>query len=113
MSMRKRFGTSGFLLLVGLCVVGICDVAGAQDRWPPWQSYGEAERAARAKQKRNAVPKQSEIDALNASIAKLRQAGKTDDAIATAKRALSLTEQRHGRNQRRHRSNLSRRWPSS
>ncbi len=98
MSTRQHFGATGFLLLVGLLVVGVCDVAGAQTRWPPWQSYGEAEKAARAKQKRHAVPKQSEIDALNARVATLRQAGKTDEAIAVAKRALSLTERRHGRN---------------
>ena len=98
MGTRQPLGLVGFLLLVVLLAVGVCDVAGAQTRWPPWQSYGEAEKGARAKQKRHAVPKESEIDALNKKVEQLSQAGKQAEAIAAAKRALSLTERRHGHN---------------
>jgi esterase/lipase superfamily enzyme/tetratricopeptide (TPR) repeat protein len=97
--MRQPWGAAGFSLLAALLIVLLCDVASAQSRWPPWQSYGEAERVAQEKRKRQqaAIPQQSEIDALNALVAKLRQAGKTDAAIAVAKRALALTERRYGR----------------
>ncbi len=98
MGTRHPLGAAGFVLLAALLAAFVCDVAGAQTRWPPWQSYGEAERAAREKQKRRAIPKQSQIDALNAQVAQLRQAGKTDEAIAVAKQALNLTQRRHGRN---------------
>jgi esterase/lipase superfamily enzyme/tetratricopeptide (TPR) repeat protein len=93
---RQPFAAVGFVLVLLFAAVG-GDGASAQDRWPPWQSYGEAEQAQRPKQKRIAVPKQSEIDALNKRVADLREAGKTEEAIAAAKRALALTEQRYGR----------------
>jgi len=87
-----------FLLLV--LVLSICaqEVAQAQTRWPPWQSYGEAERAARAKKKlkRPATPQQSQIDALNKKVEELRQAGKHAEATAAAQTALRLTERRYG-----------------
>jgi esterase/lipase superfamily enzyme len=93
---RQPFAAVGFVLVLLFAAVG-GDGASAQDRWPPWQSYGEAEQAQRPKQKRTAVPKPSEIDALNKRVADLREAGKTEEAIAAAKRALALTEQRYGR----------------
>jgi esterase/lipase superfamily enzyme len=96
--MRQPLGTAGFFLFAVLLAAFVCGKADAQDRWPPWQSYSQAEKAARAKAKRRAVPKQSQINALNAQAAKLRQAGKIDKAIVVAKRALNLTQRRHGRN---------------
>ena len=71
--------------------------AQAIDRWPPWQSYGEAEQAARDRAKRR-VPRKSEIDALNARAEKLQGAGDSAKAIPVAQRALSLTMRRYGRN---------------
>jgi esterase/lipase superfamily enzyme len=95
---RQPFGTPGLFLLAVLLAVVMCDAAGAQSRWPPWQSYGEAERTAHAKQKRQATPKQGEIDALNKRVEQLRRAGKTAEAIAAAKSAVSLTEKIYGPN---------------
>jgi esterase/lipase superfamily enzyme len=94
---RHSIGPVGLLLFVLLLCVCVRDEARALDRWPPWQSYGEAESAARAKQKRRA-PQQNEIDALNRQVEVLRQAGKYAEAVPVAQRALKLTEQRHGPN---------------
>ena len=48
-SVRQPIASVGFFLLLTLFSVATLDVAGAQERWPPWQSYGEAENAARKK----------------------------------------------------------------
>ena len=53
---RQPFAAVGFALLLLFAAVG-ADGARAQARWPPWQSYGEAEQAQRAKPKRTAVPR--------------------------------------------------------
>ena len=98
MGTRQPFGTPGLFLLAVLLAVVMCDAAGAQSRWPPWQSYGEAERTAHAKQKRQATPKQGEIDALNKRVEQLRRAGKMAEAIAAAKSAVSLTVKLYGPN---------------
>ncbi len=98
MGARQPIGSIGFLLLLLLLCVCVRDAAEAQTRWPPWQSYGEAEKSTRSKLKRRraAVPKQSEIDALNRKVEELRQAGKMGEAIPLAERALRLTEKRYG-----------------
>ena len=69
------------------------DVAGAQERWPPWQSYGEAENAARKKALRR--PGRLETDAsLDRQIAQLKAAGKYAEAVPLAQRALALAEKK-------------------
>jgi esterase/lipase superfamily enzyme len=88
----------GFLLLLLLLCVCVGDFAEAQSRWPPWQSYGEAEKSARSKLRRHATPKQSELDALNRKVEELRQAGKIGEAIPVAERALRVAEKRYGGN---------------
>ncbi len=98
MRARQPVGFLALLLLVFVLSVCTRDAAQAVDRWPPWQSYGEAEQAARNKLKRRAAPQQSEIDALNRKVAELRGAGKNAEAIAVAERALLLTERRNGPN---------------
>ncbi len=98
MGTRQPIGTAGFFLLIVLLAAFVSDAAAAQTRWPPWQSYGEAERVRHVQQKRQAVPTQSEIDALNKRVEQLRQSGKQAEAIAAAKQALSLTERRYGAN---------------
>ena len=95
MRARQRTVSVTFLLIV-LLTVCARNEAQAIDRWPPWQSYGEAEQSARAHHKR--APKQAEIDALNRKVEELRAAGKGAEAIPVAARALALTERRHGAN---------------
>src|SRR5688572_13151345 len=79
--------------MLSLCAL---DAAQAQERWPPWQSYGEAETNKRAQPKRRAKPTQNELDTLNRQVDQLRKAGKLAEAIFAAQRALRLTEQLHG-----------------
>ncbi len=95
---RQSLGYLALLMLVLVLSVCALDAAQAIERWPPWQSYGDAENSARAKLKRHAVPKQSEIDALNRKVGELRSAGKSAEAIAAAKGALVLTERAYGPN---------------
>src|SRR5262249_7768267 len=68
------------------------DMAGAQSRWPPWQSYGEAEDTARKKGLRRAKP--SEIAKLNVQIAQLKAAGKYPEAVVLAQKAPALAEKK-------------------
>jgi tetratricopeptide (TPR) repeat protein len=93
-----RLRATSLLVLLWL-VPPICDsyTANAQDRWPPWQSYGEAEGAAAARlrlQKHRA----GDLTKLNQQIEQLKQAGKIADAIPLAQRAVVASERQHGRN---------------
>ena len=58
MRRRHRAGSIHFLIIALLMVAAGGDAAGAQDRWPPWQSREDAEDAARkAPPKRRSQPK--------------------------------------------------------
>src|SRR5688572_15045558 len=65
--------------------------ADAQSRWPPWQSYGEAEDLSR-KKPRKARPGEAAL--LNRQIAQLKAAGKYAEAIPLAQKALALAEKK-------------------
>lgn len=97
MSARQPIGSIGFLLLVLLLSVSLRDAAGAQERWPPWQSYGEAEDAARKRAKRKAMAAES-LEKLDRSVEALKTAGKYKEAIPLARRALAVAEKRSGAN---------------
>ena len=87
---RQPILTLGVLLVLALFSVLL--PAGAQERWPPWQSYGEAEDAARKKAGRRV--KSSEITLLNRQIARLKAAGKHAEALPLAEKALALAEKK-------------------
>jgi esterase/lipase superfamily enzyme len=92
-SVRQPIASIGLFLLLALFSVVTRDVAGAQERWPPWQSYGEAENAARKKALRR--PGRLETDAsLDRQIAQLKAAGKYAEAVPLAQRALALAEKK-------------------
>ena len=90
---RQPIATLGVFLVFALFSVLLRDVAGAQERWPPWQSYGEAEDAARKKAGRRR-PANRDVAALNRQIAQLKAAGKYAQAVPLAKQALALAEKR-------------------
>ncbi|MBC7831694.1 MAG: tetratricopeptide repeat protein, partial [Hyphomicrobium sp.] len=87
---RQPILTLGVLLVLALFSVLL--PAGAQERWPPWQSYGEAEDSARKKAGRRV--KSSEITLLNRQIARLKAAGKHAEALPLAEKALALAEKK-------------------
>ena len=96
---RQRIKPAVLLALAVLLAAFANDAAQAQDRWPPWQSYGEAEQSARARQRqRGAKPSQAEIESSKKQAEQLRQAGKYPEATAAAQKALRLTERRYGPN---------------
>ena len=90
---RQPIATLGIFLVLALFSTALRDVAGAQERWPPWQSYGEAEDAARKKAGRRRPPAR-EMAALNRQIAQLKAAGKYAQAVPLAKQALTLAEKK-------------------
>ena len=114
-----------FVLLASIWATAHGGSVQAQDRWPPWQSYGEAEHAARpwkrskrqsqpaiqsgaatpTQQERAGSPAQAtsqpvdaggELEALNKQVAQLRQVSKYAEAVPVARRALALAEQLYG-----------------
>jgi|GEM_PF-493425 esterase/lipase superfamily enzyme len=96
--LRRQTRPAAFLALAALLAVFAADAAQAQERWPPWQSYGEAEQAARDRQKRAAKVGQAELDALKKQVDQLRQAGKFAEATTAQQRLVKLTEKRYGPN---------------
>jgi len=92
-SSRQPIAFIGLFLLLTLFSVLMHDIAGAQERWPPWQSYGEAEDAARKKAARRR-PAARDVAALNRQIAQLKAAGKYAQAVPLAQQALALAEKK-------------------
>ena len=68
------------------------DVAGAQERWPPWQSYSEAEDAARKKALRRRAAT-ADAAALNKQVEQFKAAGKRR-GVPLAKPAMRLARRR-------------------
>jgi len=96
--LRHRLtGAATFLALATLLTAVAWDAAQAQQAWPPWQSYGEAEEG-RARQKQRARASQAEFEAAKKQVEKLRQAGKNAEATVAQQRVVKLTEQRYGPN---------------
>ena len=93
MSVRQPIASIGLFLLLTLFSVATRDVAGAQERWPPWQSYGEAESAARKKALRRSGRLETDAS-LDRQIAQLKAAGKYAEAVPLAQRALALAEKK-------------------
>jgi esterase/lipase superfamily enzyme/tetratricopeptide (TPR) repeat protein len=92
-SARNPIASIGFFLLLALFSIVLRDTAGAQERWPPWQSYGEAEDVRR-KGLRRGRPANAEAAMLNQQIAHLKAAGKYAQAVPLAQKALVLAEKK-------------------
>ena len=90
---RQPIAYIGLFLIIALFSVLTRDIAGAQERWPPWQSYGEAENAARKKAGRRR-PATADVAALNKQIAQLKAAGKYAEAVPLARQALAMAEKK-------------------
>jgi esterase/lipase superfamily enzyme/tetratricopeptide (TPR) repeat protein len=88
---RKTIAVTSLLALLALFSVLMHGAADAQSRWPPWQSYGEAEDSSR-KKPRKARPGETAL--LNRQIAQLKAAGKYAEAIPLAQKALALAEKK-------------------
>ena len=88
---RKTIALTSLLALLALFSVLMHGAADAQSRWPPWQSYGEAEDSSR-KKPRKARPGETAL--LNRQIAQLKAAGKYAEAIPLAQKALALAEKK-------------------
>ncbi len=95
---RRQTRPAAFLALAGILLMFAAGAAQAQG-WSPWQSYGEAEEAARARQKQRAAkPGQAEIDKLKKQVDQLNAAGKYAEATTAQQRVVKLTEKRYGPN---------------
>ena len=88
---RKTIALTSLLALLALFSVLMHGAADAQSRWPPWQSYGEAEDASRKKPRKG---RPGEVAVLNRQIAQLKAAGKYAEAIPLAQKALALAEKK-------------------
>ena len=93
MSARQPIASIGLFLILTLFSVLTRDVASAQERWPPWQSYGEAENAARKKALRRSGRLETDAS-LDRQITQLKAAGKYAEAVPLAQRALALAEKK-------------------
>jgi tetratricopeptide (TPR) repeat protein len=94
---RQHTKPAAYLALAAIVVLFAADAVRAQD-WAPWQSYGEKEDAARARQKRLARAGQAELDVANKQVSQLRQAGKYAEAATAQQRVVKITEKRYGPN---------------
>jgi esterase/lipase superfamily enzyme/tetratricopeptide (TPR) repeat protein len=94
---RQHTKPAAYLALAAMVALFAADAVRAQD-WAPWQSYGEKEEAARARQKRLAKVGQAELDAANKQVSQLRQAGKYAEATTAQQRVVKITERRYGPN---------------
>lgn len=90
MSARQTIALTALFLLLALFSALTRDSASAEERWPPWQNYTEAEDAARQKalqRKKTATPNPA---LLNRRIAQLKAAGKYAQALPLAQQAVLL-----------------------
>ena len=98
MHLRQATRHIPFLLLVLVLPVSDRHAAQAQERWPPWQSYGEAEDAAHARLRHKKSNAAVDLGKLNQQIEQLRQAGKFAEAIPLAQKAVAAAERQRGPN---------------
>ncbi len=94
MSARQPIVAASFFLLLAIFSVATRDVAGAQERWPPWQSYTEAEEAARQKALRRKAGPANNQAVLKRQVMQLQSAGKYAQALPLAQRLLSMAEKK-------------------
>lgn len=96
MSVRQTIASTSFFLFLALFSTLAHDRAAAEERWPPWQSYTEAEEAARQKvlKRRAAAAAANNPANIKRQIAQLQSAGKFPQAIRLAQRLLALGEKK-------------------
>lgn len=96
MSVRQTIAATSFFLFLALFSSFAHDRAAAEERWPPWQSYTEAEEAARQKALKRKAAAAAANNAANIKrqIAQLQSAGKYPQAIKLAQRLLALGEKK-------------------
>ncbi len=89
---RPIFSAAALAVFVSLLIPVSGSGAMAQDRWPPWQTYSEAEDAKRKKAVRK--PPAADLATLNRQVERLKAARKYDEAVLVARRALALAERK-------------------
>lgn len=94
MPARQTIAASALFLLLALFSAPTRDVASAEERWPPWQSYTEAENAARQKALQRKKAPVLNPALLNRRIAQLKATGKYAPAILLARQAVALAERK-------------------
>jgi esterase/lipase superfamily enzyme/tetratricopeptide (TPR) repeat protein len=93
-SVRQTIVITSFFLLIALFSGLAHDRAGAEERWPPWQSYGEAENAARLKALKRKAANANDQSVLKRQIVQLKSAGKYVQAVPLAQRLLATAEKK-------------------
>lgn len=94
MSARQTIVSTGFLLFLALFSFAARDVAHAEERWPPWQSFTEAEEAARQKALRRKQAAARDLVNLKRKAAQLEAAGKYVQAEPLARRYLARVDRK-------------------
>ncbi|CAN1722486.1 Alpha/beta hydrolase [Hyphomicrobium sp. 1Nfss2.1] len=89
MSARQTIVSTSLLLFLALFSIAAGDVARAEERWPPWQSFTEAEEAARQKTLRRKKAAAQDLVNLKRQAAQLEAAGKYAQAEPLARRYLA------------------------
>ena len=94
MSARQTIVTTSLFLLLALFSIAAKDAAQAEERWPPWQSYSEAEEAARQKALRRKSAAARDLANLKRQVAQLAAAGKYAQAEPLARRYLARVDRK-------------------
>lgn len=94
MPARQPIVAASFFLLLTLFSVLTHDAARAQERWPPWQSYTEAEEAARQKALKRKAAAANNPANIKRQVEQLKGAGKFAQAVPLAQRLLSIAERK-------------------
>lgn len=94
---RQPIVTTSFFLILALFSILTREPASAQDRWPPWQSYTEAEQEARQRALKRKAASANNTAALKRQVAQLQAAGKPAQAVPIAKRILAMAERKSPR----------------
>ncbi|WP_139247135.1 alpha/beta hydrolase [Hyphomicrobium sp. NDB2Meth4] len=94
MSARQTIVSTGLLLFLALFSIAARDVAQAEERWPPWQSFTEAEEAARQKALRRKKAAAQDLVNLKRQAAQLEAAGKYAQAEPLARRYLERVDRK-------------------
>jgi len=91
-SARQTIVVSSFFLILALFSFAARDAALAEERWPPWQSYSEAEEAARQKALKRKKGGAQDGASLKRQVAQLEVAGKFAQAEPLARRYLARVD---------------------
>jgi len=93
-SARQTIVSTALFLFLALFSIAARDVAQAEERWPPWQSFTEAEEAARQKALRRKRAAAQDLLSLKRQVAQLEAAGKYAQAEPLARRYLARVDRK-------------------